>query len=117
MLGQGMRSLKVCFAFLMEKSACHTAGFLEFLNYDGTNETKTKERKYMAVRVKELIIRYEDDGVESPLSAEEHKKKYRPLALSIHHHCSPPPAPGGKSSDADESPNKPQEISIDLSKL
>lgn len=44
----------------------------------------------MVVRIKEVVLRYEDDGEESPLTATEHKEKYRPLQLSIHHHCSPP---------------------------
>ncbi len=44
----------------------------------------------MVVRIKELVIRYEDDGKESPLSAAEQKEKYRPLSLMVHHHCAPP---------------------------
>lgn len=44
----------------------------------------------MVVRIKELVIRYEDDGAMSPLSATEHKEKYRPLSLMVHHHCAPP---------------------------
>lgn len=44
----------------------------------------------MVVRIKELVVRYEDDGQESKLTAEEHKTKYRPLSLMVHHHCAPP---------------------------
>jgi hypothetical protein len=45
----------------------------------------------MVVRIKELVLRYEDDGSESPLTATQHKEKYAPLNMSIHHHCAPPP--------------------------
>lgn len=69
----------------------------------------------MTVRIKEVVIRYEDDGELSPLSAEEHEQKYRPLNLRVHHHCSPPPE---NVLGADfESEDEPKEISIDLNKL
>ena len=42
----------------------------------------------MTVRIKEFIIRYEDDGEISPLSTEEYKEKFLPLNLVIHHHMS-----------------------------
>lgn len=45
----------------------------------------------MTVRIKELVIRYEDDGQDSALSAEELAKKYRPIKLTIYHHTAPPP--------------------------
>jgi len=69
----------------------------------------------MTVRIKELVIRYEDDGQESPLSAEEHKRKYRPLSLEVHHHCAPPPLDGAPADQVSDS--APQEYTIDLSKI
>lgn len=63
----------------------------------------------MTVRIKEIVIRYEDDGEVSPLSAEEHKEKYRPLNLVVHHHCAPPPGQVGGDTD-------PKRIEIDLNK-
>ncbi|MDJ0697227.1 hypothetical protein [Mastigocoleus sp. MO_188.B34] len=71
----------------------------------------------MSVRIKELIIKYEDDGAESPLTAEEHKQKYRPLNLVVHHHCSPPPPEGYVSPDDKVAGDEPKTISIDLNEL
>jgi hypothetical protein len=45
----------------------------------------------MTVKIKELVIRYEDDGQDSGLSAEEAAKRYRPIKLTIYHHTAPPP--------------------------
>ena len=67
----------------------------------------------MTVRIKEVVVRYEDDGQTSTLSKEEHLAKYRPLQMIIHHHCSPPPV-GGTALPAEL--DKAQEIRIDLTK-
>lgn len=67
----------------------------------------------MTVRIKEIVVRYEDDGEISPLSAEAHHEKFAPLRLVVHHHCAPPP---NQQSDA-HSTSEPKEIKVDLSKL
>lgn len=69
----------------------------------------------MTVRIKEIVIRYEDDGELSPLTALEHKEKYRPLELRVHHHCSPPPNQSPASDSSTES--EPKVISIDLNEM
>ena len=69
----------------------------------------------MTVRIKELIIRYEDDGEMSAMSAAEQREKYNPLKLVVHHHCAPPPNnPGALQAD---SPSEAKEFRIDLSTL
>jgi hypothetical protein len=74
----------------------------------------TKENK-ITVRIKEVLIRYEDDGETSPLTALEHKEKYRPLNMIIHHHCSPPPNQSGAENQSTD--DKPTIMEIDLDKL
>lgn len=69
----------------------------------------------MTVRIKEVLIRYEDDGEVSPLTALEHKEKYRPLNMVIHHHCSPPPNQPGEKQSEDE--NTPKTMTIDLNAI
>lgn len=68
----------------------------------------------MTVRIKELVIRYEDDGEASQLSAAEYAEKFQPLRLVVHHHCAPPP---DGPTDKRERPNEAEEYRIDLSKL
>jgi hypothetical protein len=43
----------------------------------------------MSLKIKEISLRWEDDGHESGLAKEEYIKTYSPLNLSIHHHCAP----------------------------
>jgi hypothetical protein len=57
----------------------------------------------MTVRIKEVVLRYEDDGQQSKLSPEEYKKKFAPLSLNIHHHCAPPPQTGQTRVEIDTS--------------
>ncbi|MBT9528529.1 MAG: hypothetical protein IV105_24980 [Rhizobacter sp.] len=71
----------------------------------------------MTVRIKELVIRWEDDGEVSPLSAEEHRMKYRPLKMDIHHHCSPPPNNPQNARPEDVAGDQPQSVTIDLQEL
>jgi hypothetical protein len=71
----------------------------------------------MSVRIKELVIKYEDDGALSPLTAVEHKEKYRPLNLVVHHHCSPPPPDGYVSPEDTIAGDAPKTITIDLNEL
>jgi len=68
----------------------------------------------MAVRVKELVIRYEDDGQDSALSADELAKKYRPLKLTIYHHTAPPPLSATLSHEEGEEGGR--EHMVDLSR-
>jgi hypothetical protein len=72
----------------------------------------------MAVRVKELVIRYEDDGQDSghdsALSADELAKKYRPLKLTIYHHTAPPPLSATLSHEEGEEGGR--EYKVDLSR-
>ncbi len=69
----------------------------------------------MTVRIKEIVVRYEDDGEVSPLSKEEHEQKYRPLRMVVHHHCSPPP--NSPQTVETEEPSEAKEIRVDLNKL
>lgn len=47
----------------------------------------------MAVKVKEIVIRYEEtDGGAKPLGA-NNLEDFRPLRLDVHHHMAPPPPP------------------------
>lgn len=72
----------------------------------------------MTVRIKELVIRYEDDGEVSPLNAQELAEKYKPLNLVIHHHCAPPPMSGATKPGSSNLPEETKrEFKIDLSKL
>jgi hypothetical protein len=66
----------------------------------------------MAVRIKELVIRYEDDGQDSGLSADELAKKYRPLRLTIYHHTAPPPLSATFSQEEGEEGGR--EYKVDL---
>ena len=72
----------------------------------------------MAVRIKELVIRYEDDGQDSghdsALSADELAKKYRPLRLTIYHHTAPPPLSATLSQEEGEAGGR--EYKVDLSR-
>jgi hypothetical protein len=70
----------------------------------------------MTVRIKEIVVRYEDDGVVSPLSAAEHHEKYAPLKMEVHHHCSPPPD-GATATEAPHAEGKPKEFKIDLNQI
>ena len=71
----------------------------------------------MTVRIKELVIRYEDDGEVSPLSAQEYAEKFQPLRLVVHHHCSPPPG-NPEAVPADKlRPEQAKELKIDLNEL
>jgi hypothetical protein len=51
----------------------------------------------MAVKVKEIIVRYEDDGEEIKPDALDvaSAEKFKPLNISVHHHMAPPPPKPG----------------------
>lgn len=57
----------------------------------------------MSVKVKEIIIRYEDDeGKAKTLTAGANSiENYRPLRLDIHHHMAPPPPEDEKKGTGD----------------
>lgn len=68
----------------------------------------------MVVRVKEVVIRYEDDGELSPLSKDEHKEKYSPMRMEIHHHCSPPKMKKEGASDRQEEIDLKKTLKLDM---
>jgi hypothetical protein len=70
----------------------------------------------MTVKIKEIVVRYEDDGAVSPLSATEHHEKYAPLQMVVHHHCSPPPDAAAASGTV-HAEGKPKEFKIDLNDI
>jgi hypothetical protein len=69
------------------------------------------EEAAMTVRIKEIVLRYEDDGEETGLSAEQHKAMYRPLHMDVHHHCAP-----ASQKKAAENAEK-RRMRVDLSQL
>ena len=69
----------------------------------------------MVTRIKEIVIRWEDDGEESPLSKEELREKYAPLRMDVHHHCAPPKV---NISDSEAmKPEKPKRTEVDLTEI
>lgn len=66
----------------------------------------------MAIKIKEIVLRYEDDGAETKLNAEEYKKKFAPLTMVVHHHCAPPPNPTQDTARATPI-SEPKRIEID----
>lgn len=51
----------------------------------------------MAVKVKEIIVRYEEeDGAAIKAQGANSIEDYKPLTMVIHHHMAPPPPPEPK---------------------
>ena len=71
----------------------------------------------MTVRIKEVVIRYEDDGEVSPLSADEHHEKFAPLRMVVHHHCAPAPSQRPEGGEAVMAEDEPKEYKIDLNEI